>query len=127
MISKSKWTRLFDLKSGGRRTHIVRALVVIVAFLVLLTPLFVLRANVSPAHAAAGSNVLNPGEVLQVNQFLTSPNGQFRLWMQNDGNFVLYGGDRVMWATNTAGKGGVIAIMQGDGNLVIYNAAWHPL
>lgn len=77
MPSKSKWTRLFDVKSGGRRSHTVRAFVVKTAFLLLLVPLVVLRVNAPTAHAAAGSNVLNPGETLQVNQTLTSPNGSY--------------------------------------------------
>ena len=127
MINKSKWARLFDVKSGRRRIHTVRALVVIVAFLLLFVPLVVLRVNAPTAHAAAGSNVLNPGETLQVNQFLTSSNGQYKLWMQSDGNFVLYSGTRALWQAGIGGKGGVKAVMQGDGNLVVYNAAGQAL
>jgi hypothetical protein len=48
--------------------------------------------------------------------------------MQNDGNFVLYVGNHwvhtnAVWSSNTygKGKGPYQLIMQGDGNLVIYD------
>lgn len=40
--------------------------------------------------------------------------------MQDDGNFVLYSNGKPIWATNTAGNGGAIFAFQPDGNLVIY-------
>jgi uncharacterized protein YkwD len=52
--------------------------------------------------------------------------------MQNDGNLVVYQGantnnQRVIWASHTAGKGSHPhrLIMQGDGNLVIYDSKDH--
>jgi hypothetical protein len=46
--------------------------------------------------------------------------------MQGDGNFMLYevhGGRNIaVWASNTSGSGGVRAVMQTDGNLVIYTS-----
>lgn len=51
-------------------------------------------------------------------------NGIYRLYMQWDGNVVLYENfsttRKVVWATNTDGKGGTFAVIQQDGNFVIY-------
>jgi hypothetical protein len=50
---------------------------------------------------------------------LRSVNGRYTAIMQYDGNFVVYDNGRVKWASKTVGKGDCI-FMQGDGNLVIY-------
>lgn len=46
-----------------------------------------------------------------------------------DGNLVLYGPARkALWSTRTAGKAVTAAVMQSDGNFVLYNnsqAVWH--
>ncbi len=70
--------------------------------------------------AAAGELLANGS--LSANQSLKSPNGQYRLTMQADGNLVEYDGSVVAWASGTTGTG-VHAVMQGDGNLVVYNSA----
>ena len=50
--------------------------------------------------------------------------------MQTDGNFVVYSYEgRVLWASNTNGRGENYLILQDDGNMVIYskgtvNAQW---
>ena len=68
------------------------------------------------------SDRLNPGESLQVDESLTSPNGQFSLRLQEDGNLVLYGQDgQPMWATGTDGQEVSTATMQADGNVVLYS------
>src|SRR5437667_11012291 len=65
---------------------------------------------------------LNPGESLQVDESLTSPNEQFSLRLQEDGNLVLNAQDgQPMWATGTDGQDVSTASMQGDGNLVLYS------
>jgi hypothetical protein len=58
---------------------------------------------------------LGPGDSL------VSCGGDFHLDLGRDGNLSLYntGGDR-LWQSNTGGKGARYAIMQGDGNLVLY-------
>lgn len=91
--------------------------------------------------------------VLRRNMSLQSSDGRYRLWLQNDGNFVLYGpsgsaiwannrfttqfvamqGDgnlvgytdagAVTWASNTPGSGADRLVVQSDGNLVLYAAA----
>jgi hypothetical protein len=71
-------------------------------------------------------NTLPAGSQLVQNQWLSSPNGLYRLYMQNDGNLVMYEDDRgrlsPLWASHTNGSGAVRAVMQTDGNFVLYNA-----
>lgn len=44
--------------------------------------------------------------------------------MQGDGNFVVYrlADGHAMWSTNTSGSGASVAVMQTDGNFVLYTA-----
>jgi len=60
---------------------------------------------------------------LQQGQVLTSPNGHHTATMQTDGNFVVYTHGQAKWASNTNGKGTAPyrLVMQGDGNLVVYD------
>ena len=66
-------------------------------------------------------STLGPNQVLGINQSLFSPNGQFELIMQSDGNLVLYrvANQHPLWATGTKGQDVLRAIMQSDGNLVL--------
>ena len=66
---------------------------------------------------------LEPDGRMALNSSLTSPNGTYRLLYQSDGNLVLYTGSSAIWATNTGGSNASPAVLQGDGNFVIYNAA----
>lgn len=68
-----------------------------------------------------GGPVLNPG------QGITSPNGRYNFIYQTDGNLVLYGSNGALWASGTYGRGVGKAVMQGDGNLVVYNGSNQPL
>jgi hypothetical protein len=66
--------------------------------------------------------------VLTAGQSISSPNGQYQLIMQSDGNLVVYGpGSQAIWDSGTYGNPGASAIMQGDGNLVVYSSAGTPL
>jgi len=55
---------------------------------------------------------------------LVSPNGKYEARLQTDGNFVVYEGATVLWASGTDGKGtGPYELrMQTDGNLVLYDS-----
>jgi hypothetical protein len=87
------------------------------------------------AYAGAGTATLNPGESLSVGQGLVSNqrganNYGFTLWVQGDGNVVLYAPapdsaalGRALWSTGTAGQSLSGLFMQGDGNLVLKNSA----
>lgn len=62
-------------------------------------------------------------------EVLISPDQQFQLSMQPDGNLVLYNDfGRALWASNTEGNpGAYLATQASDGNVVIYSAADQPL
>lgn len=65
---------------------------------------------------------------LQAGQNLTSCDGRFTLWMQGDGNLVLYhNGVAPIWSSGTPGTGSNVAVVQSDGNFVVYSpwgATW---
>lgn len=71
--------------------------------------------------------VMGANQILSPNQRLASCDGRYALYLQGDGNLVLYAHGRgATWASNT--RNGVSAIMQGDGNFVVYNtvnASWN--
>ncbi|EKQ69920.1 D-mannose binding lectin [Leptolyngbyaceae cyanobacterium JSC-12] len=67
---------------------------------------------------------LNRNERLERGSELMSPNGCYRLVLQDDGNLVSYAPNgRVLWASNTDRRAVQYAIMQDDGNFVIYNGS----
>lgn len=82
-----------------------------------------------PTGPAAQGDDMQPGEVLNANQSISSANGQYTFVYQGDGNLVLYrnkdGG--ALWASNTDGRPVGVCIMQGDGNLVIYDPHVNPI
>ena len=57
-----------------------------------------------------------------VNFAASSPNGQYLVRVQADGNVVAYNGKtgKAFWSTGSAGKGKVRFAAQADGNLVLY-------
>jgi hypothetical protein len=105
--------------------------------------------------ADAAANVLYPGNYLYQNQGLPSAGGRYVLtmqgdsrlvmkrwdgttrWaapasglqavMQHDGNFVLYGAFGATWDTGTWGNPGSFLAVQDDGNLVVYHSSGRPL
>ena len=68
------------------------------------------------------ADLLNAGSSLKTGQEVRSANGQYALAMQDDGNLVLrdLANNKVLWASNTAGRGAQSATMQPDGNLVVF-------
>jgi peptidoglycan hydrolase-like protein with peptidoglycan-binding domain len=79
----------------------------------------------SDAMGVDGSS-LRPGEVLLPGQRIQSPNRQFRLEFQKDGNLVLYNPQNApLWTSNTQRRGAK-AMMQTDGNFVIYDRTNRP-
>lgn len=79
--------------------------------------------------AASAASTLSAGQSLTTNTSLTSPNGKYTLYMQSDGNLVLYdvsgSGWMPRWATYAFGSN-LRAVMQHDGNFVVYDAANTP-
>ena len=77
--------------------------------------------------------ILASGQSLQPRQSIVSDNQNWSLWMQTDGNVVLYSGQssedgQAVWATHT-GPGQFTPRgldMQTDGNLVLYDTSNQP-
>ena len=89
-------------------------------------------ASASPTATAtgaptAGCGSMGANEKITVNQSIKSCDGRFQLILGGDGNLVLYQGGTALWAAGTAGKPSADAIMQGDGNFVVYSASGSPL
>src|SRR5262249_40641406 len=53
---------------------------------------------------------------------VASCDGTYHMFMQKDGNLVVYNSTAPVWASNTMGSFGGTAVMQADGNLVVYTA-----
>lgn len=65
------------------------------------------------------ANTLPTTGRLQVGQAIWSNDNRFMAIMQGDGNFVVYGPNGAMWASGTGVSGSTVT-MQSDGNLVVY-------
>jgi hypothetical protein len=106
--------------------------------------------SVSPPDDLTPVDSLDPGQCISRATALTSPSRRYQLWLQNDGNLVLYraSGATALWATHTtngirlenrtdgtlrlvrsdgttrslspAGTGAAVLRLQNDGNLVLY-------
>lgn len=92
--------------------------------------LFGLLAGASlTANATVFTRYMNAGEILHKGDVLTSPNGRYRLVMQDDGNLVMYffPGNQSKaysrWSTSTNRNGGNYAAIQYDGNLAVYTGS----
>jgi hypothetical protein len=84
-----------------------------------------------PSSAAATDTLLT-GQTLSAGQSLVSADGHYALIMQGDGNLVLYlgngpGGLVPLWSSGTSGDTGAHALLQSNGNVVLYDAANEPL
>ncbi|MDX1452650.1 MAG: cytochrome c peroxidase, partial [Oleiphilaceae bacterium] len=85
-------------------------------------------ANDSASDTVTADNTLGLGS-LNANEFIESSNGNYRLFMQGDGNLVLrdWRTMEALWSSGTNGSGAVRLSMQSDGNLVLYTAAGVPV
>lgn len=74
---------------------------------------------------ASLADTISAGTTLYVGSTVYSNDRTHVLVMQGDGNLVLYrsGTSQAPWSSATTGRGGVRAIMQSDGNFVIYDGA----
>ncbi|CAJ1394019.1 unnamed protein product, partial [Effrenium voratum] len=77
------------------------------------------------------SDIMKTGETLAANSGLQSPNGMYKLFLQNDANLVIYDiYDRATWSSDTQNKcpnASPELVLQSDGNLVLYcgcSALW---
>ena len=71
---------------------------------------------------------LYQGYQLLVGGAIRSPDGRYALIMQGDGNLVLYKTptSKPIWSSNTWDTGGVKAVLQYDGNFVVYTVNNSP-
>lgn len=69
----------------------------------------------------SSADTLLPQQALAPDQVLRSPNGRVVLNYQLDGNLVLYLDGQPQWNSQTAGHAPGQAVMQGDGNFVVYD------
>jgi hypothetical protein len=85
----------------------------------LVVALLALTAGLAVAAAPASAEVSTGPFTLTADQHIDSARAV--LYMQYDGNLVLYKDDRPVWASGTNGSGPeAVAEFQGDGNLVVY-------
>jgi surface antigen len=104
------------------------------ALVALSVPALLSLLIAAPASAEVSSNLgsqLNDGATMTPGQFLQSPGGQYRLYIQPDGNLVEYNAAGTpLWdpppPSQTAGHPGAYAVLQGDGNFVVYPQAGGP-
>ena len=67
------------------------------------------------------SATLRGPAVMAPNSTLTAPHGAYRAVMQSDGNFVVYAGGTALWATGTYGHSGAHLALQSDNDLIVYS------
>ncbi|MGP4001754.1 hypothetical protein [Streptomyces sp. 8N706] len=94
-----------------------------------LTPAVAHASPASGAQSHQHSSVLRgssdtfvyASSTLRRNQAWTSGNGRTVLRLQSDGNLVLYKDGRAAWQAPGAWPNGYRAVMQSDGNFVLYD------
>jgi murein DD-endopeptidase len=96
-----------------------RIVAVAVAIAAVLGASFTTTQTATAAPATTYVGVVPSGTTIAPGSIISSPNGQFQLVAQTDGNLVEYGvGGAVLWASNTAGHGGGAFRLRTDGKLV---------
>ena len=81
------------------------------------------------AQPTAWCGTVLAGEALQTGTSVWSCDHRFYLIMRSDGNLALYqnGQSSPYWTSNTSGTTGTVAVMQNDGNFVLYDATQKAL
>ncbi|MER5638743.1 hypothetical protein ABT095_17485 [Kitasatospora sp. NPDC002227] len=79
------------------------------------------------AAAAVAKTVITGTTIRHQNEYWASPDGSTKLYMQWDGNVVVYKNGTAVWSAPGAMPNGNFLAMQVDGNLVVYSASNTPL
>jgi hypothetical protein len=82
---------------------------------------------VDSCQAPTGCGTLVSGQSLVPGQSVTSCNGNFSLSMEPDGTLIEFYNPDGSQPTSLPTAGGMVAIMQTDGNFVVYDANWSAL
>lgn len=87
------------------------------------TPWYAGKPSMQLTGPSAHGDSMNPGQVLQGDESITSLNGKYTFTYQADGNLVLYrNSDHIsLWSSESYGTTIGVAIMQTDGNFVVYD------
>lgn len=85
---------------------------------------------IAPGGYAYTNKYLFKSQIIYPDQQLETPDRRYRLFLQKDGNAVLYNAqNRAVWATGTDGRGVAYLTLQPNGNLVMRDdrgvAVWH--
>ncbi len=95
---------------------------------VVATAVAISLAALHTTSASTAGSILSTNQQLSTSQYLRSSNGQYTLYMQTDGNLVVYGNGCAVWGSGTNGTGNNNHLaMQNDGNLVIYTSTSKPV
>jgi hypothetical protein len=93
---------------------------------------FQLSSNATNGAASSISNIAKDRDgIFQSGSYLRSANDRYRLVIQGDGNLVMYdnSSNAAIWSSGTGGRREIPfkAVMQNDGNFVIYNSLNQPI
>jgi surface antigen len=113
-------------------------LVATAAAAAMTTAIFVATSGAADAACSCSStnpdlgSILHDGQYLHAGQYLRSPDGQYSLYLQTDGNLVEYNAAGVpLWdpppPNQVVGHPGDWAVLQTDGNFVVYPASGSAL
>jgi lysophospholipase L1-like esterase len=79
-------------------------------------------SGVPPVHAASNPcSSLLPGEGMQPDHPVFSCDGRFQLYLQGDGNMILYYGTSILWTSSSEGHSPSVATLLADGNFTIFD------
>ncbi len=89
--------------------------------------LFAYSSSASTISSTGSS--LTPGATLSLGQGIESSNGLYEMGLRSDGNVIEVSvpDGRVMWSSNTAGRGGTKLVLQADNNFVLYTSSNVPI
>lgn len=80
-------------------------------------------------ESPSGTNTMTMGQSLKSDEYLVSSNGQYRFYLQGDGNLVLrdWQTRESIWSSKTHGQNGTRLTLQSDSNLVLYTDTGSPV